>query len=382
MDLVRTRSATGPAPIRRTTAAATGALLALSLVGAVQTAATAVVVATGTVTVHANVPAGTSDAAANRALALTSSGVNVLPGDVITLTATGTAANGSAAPNGPDGQVGGGPGNPADFPAIAGPTPAAYSLVATVDSPADLTSGTGDEWFAVGSSRTITADRAGLLQFAFYDALYLPAWSNGYEDNNGAFVVSFSVDRAPVPGGQVTAVCDADVGTCTAVPPTGPDNHFTVTANGGTTDATLEAQLNGGTEPNCRGYTERSSDWVRFGFTDPDAGLTWSKTVTLTSVEVRTKRAARKELGKTQICFEAPYLFRIRPGYQRTFGPAGSGPTNTGVLPECSTLAGRNNHGLALPCVSSREVVPAAGGWATRIAFRVPAGEQDPKGRS
>jgi hypothetical protein len=175
----------------------------------------------------------------------------------------------------------------------------------------------------------------------------------------------------------VTAACTPG-STCTATPPPGVDNAFTVQASGGSTEAVLEAQVDGGAEPDCQGYRERSADWIRFGFVDPAAGATWTKTVTLTGVHPLPEPAARRELHRRQICFAAPYPFPTAPSYRLT-GPIEG--DYQGVLPRC----GAGHHHTprhANPCVVSRTIVPVTGGFAVRLAFRVPAGELDPRGKS
>lgn len=188
-------------------------------------------------------------------------------------------------------------------------------------------------------------------------------------------------EAAPPPGGRGNLVREeCTVGAaCTVTPPPGEDTEFTVTARGGRTPATLEAELDGGPAPDCTGYRERSGDWVRFGFTVPAAGATWSKDVMLTSRHPTTWSAARRQLQATEICFAAPYAFRTKRGFRLTGGPAGTADFQ-GVLGSCRP--GRTNATLAQPCVHRRNVVHLADGWVTRITFRVPAGPLDPRGRS
>src|SRR6266849_2010496 len=46
------------------------------------------------------------------------------------------------------------------------------------------------QWFAIGTSRTITADRAGELVLLFDDGIYQSQWTPIYLDNAGGFSVT------------------------------------------------------------------------------------------------------------------------------------------------------------------------------------------------
>jgi hypothetical protein len=51
-----------------------------------------------------------------------------------------------------------------------------------------------------------------------------------------------------------------------------------------------------------------------------------------------------------------------------------------GVLPQCRAVRVRPPlPGVQTPCVASRDILRSGNGWTVRIAFRVPAGTQDPK---
>lgn len=193
-----------------------------------------------------------------------------------------------------------------------------------------------------------------------------------------ALVGTATAQAAPLR--PVTAACTPGA-TCTATPPSGVDTAFTVEATGGTTPAVLEAELNGGVKPNCRDYRERNADWVRFGFTEPAAGATWTKTVTFTGVDALTEREARRELNRTQICFAAPYRFYTAKHYHLT-RPGHGGSDYLGVLPACDAAHHHHTPRHANPCVVERTILPVTGGFVTRLAFRVPAGELDPRGSS
>jgi hypothetical protein len=162
-------------------------------------AATAHAATTG-IFVPAGVPATTPndplpDA---RAAAITLSGVTVAQGDVVTITATGTASGGpgftsfdaNGAPAGS--QDFSGPVSGGDFPTITGPPANIYSLVGAIYSTADL-SPSANQWFAVGTSLTMTASTSGQLAFLFDDALYRDSWVPAYADNTGGFNVTVTV---------------------------------------------------------------------------------------------------------------------------------------------------------------------------------------------
>lgn len=225
----------------------------------------------------------------------------------------------------------------------------------------------------------VTAMAVGLVATGLGPSVLLSTASS--RELGGTTLATPQVAAACVPGAApcTTAACTPGA-TCTATPPTGVDNAYTVQATGGTSPAVLEAELNGGLEPECARYRERSADWVRFGFTDPTDGETWTKTITLTGVHPLTRKQARKELRKAQICYAAPYRFYPRPGFKVT-GPTAGGDYQ-GVLPECGTLHNHHTPRHATPCVVERTLVAAGGGWVLRLGFRVPAGEQDPRGKS
>jgi hypothetical protein len=167
---------------------------------------------------------------------------------------------------------------------------------------------------------------------------------------------------------QTTASCEPRIGFCRIGPIVGPDSVFYVTARGGTNQAVLFGTLQGGLQPNCPNYHEMNRDWLAFGFQDPVAGSTWRKVSTLTTRHKLSRTDATALSKKMQICFEAPYRFPTRPGYQL----GGHNNVFDGVLPDC-TGGGRQ------PCVATRQVLPRKGGWVVRFAFRVPASDKDPK---
>lgn len=174
-----------------------------------------------------------------------------------------------------------------------------------------------------------------------------------------------------------TVSCSASKGVCTVKPKAGKDTKFSIRARGGSSNAKLFAKLNGGNRPNCLGYRETASDWVQVGFKNVRDGLTWRKSVTLTDRDDVSKRKARRLAQERQICFQAPYRFVLRPGYNGSRSKTGK---FLGVLPECSSglrefAAAR---GLASPCISLRTIVKKDGDWVVRISVLVPAGFADP----
>jgi hypothetical protein len=131
----------------------------------------------------------------------------------------------------------------------------------------------------------------------------------------------------------------------------------------------LFGTLQSGLKPNCPNYSEMNGDWLAFGFQDPVAGSTWRKASTLTTRHKLSHADATALSKKMQICFEAPYRFPTRPGYQL----GGHNSVFDGVLPDCS------GGSTAQPCVTKREVRKVKGGWVVRFAFRIPANDKDPK---
>ncbi|HEX3826420.1 MAG TPA: hypothetical protein VHV82_04025 [Sporichthyaceae bacterium] len=136
------------------------------------------------------------------------------------------------------------------------------------------------------------------------------------------------------------------------------------------------ARDGGGAEPDCPGYRNTFTDWVQFGFTQAERGAGFRKTVAFTLRRTTDHGTAVVAARSLQICFEAPYRFQPRPGY----GIALHDASYYGVLPQCRAVRVRPPlPGVPTPCVATREVVRSGNGWTVRIAFRVPAGTQDPK---
>jgi hypothetical protein len=173
----------------------------------------------------------------------------------------------------------------------------------------------------------------------------------------------------------VTAACNPRIGVCTVRPPAGPDSLFAVTARGGSSKALLFGTLMGGSRPDCPNYSEINADWVAFGFRNQLAGSSWHKTAKLTTRHKLSHDGAALLSKKMQICFEAPYRFLTRDGYQL----GGHNGVFDGVLPDCSALAGGAQRGMARPCVATRQILARHGGWVVRFIFQVPANSKDPK---
>jgi len=172
----------------------------------------------------------------------------------------------------------------------------------------------------------------------------------------------------------VTAECNPRIGVCTVRPPAGPDSQFAVTARGGDSRALLFGTLMGGSRPDCPNYNEINADWVAFGFRNQLAGSSWHKTAKLTTRHKLSHDGAVLLSKKMQICFEAPYRFLTRDGYQL----GGHNAVFDGVLPDCSALAGGAERGMR-PCVATRQILARHGGWVVRFIFQVPANSKDPK---
>jgi hypothetical protein len=148
----------------------------------------------------------------------------------------------------------------------------------------------------------------------------------------------------------------------------GNDSKFTITADGGDRTAVLVAKVNGGSAPACPGYHAHAGDWVQFLFRDGPAGASWSKSGSLTFRDSLTRSGAQALADASQVCFEAPYQFHAKSGYET----ADRNDAHDAVLPDCDQDASG-------PCVTDRTVVRSGNGWTVRLNFRVPAGAQDPK---
>jgi hypothetical protein len=231
---------TGKRRWARRLAALTGrvTLLGMLSAGLLGGAAATAHAATTGIFVPAGVPATTPndplpDA---RAAAITLSGVTVAPGDIVTITATGTASGGpgfgsfdaNGAPAGS--QDYSGPVSGGDFPTITGPPANIYGLVGTIYSTADL-SPTSNQWFLVGTSLTMTASTSGQLAFLFDDALYRDSWVPAYADNTGGFNVTITV-QAPTTTSVTCIPGTVAVGGATACTATVTDTTGQATPTG------------------------------------------------------------------------------------------------------------------------------------------------------
>lgn len=156
-----------------------------------------------------------------------------------------------------------------------------------------------------------------------------------------------------------------------------PPSSFVPASTTSRDHAVLFAERNGGfTKPECPGYRTTFTDWVQFGFQDAARGSTYRKTAIFTGRHPTSHGAAAAEARDMQICFEAPYQFANRTGYQVSH----DGLLYDGVLPECKGLAHSRTAGATqTPCVLSRQVVRSGNGWVVKIKFNVPASRQDPK---
>jgi hypothetical protein len=180
---------------------------------------------------------------------------------------------------------------------------------------------------------------------------------------------------APVSRAATSERVECEAGSaCAVTPPEGADTAFEVEARGGTSDAVLTAELNSGTAPDCANYSERSGDWVRVGFADPEAGATWHKFVSLTDRHPLGRAAALRQARVSEICFSAPYRFRTKRGYPLTAVADGSGELQ-GVLAACRP--GRRDDPPS-PCLLKRTVAKAPGGWVVRLVAFTPARAEDP----
>lgn len=173
--------------------------------------------------------------------------------------------------------------------------------------------------------------------------------------------------------GPVRAECEPG-SACVVTPPPGQQTAFEVVARAGTTAAVLTAELNGGAAPDCANYRERSDDWVRVGFVDPQAGATWNKLVTLTDRQPLGRAAALRQARSAEVCFSAPYRFRTKRGYPLTAVADGSGEMQ-GVLATCRP--GRRDTPPS-PCLLKRSIVRVADGWVVRLVALTPARAEDP----
>ena len=211
-----------------------------------------------------------------------------------------------------------------------------------------------------------------------------PSGHGGPSSNDPNPNTNPGADPKPLPGmdpATATARCKPEKKIC-SVSVSGPDSRFKIDAENGDDTAILFATMNGNWrpasveasgKPNCPDYAEQNSDWVQFGFFEPERGKSWHKTGHMTQRQKMKRGAAEALAKKLQVCFAAPYTFPTRPGYRL----GTSGPDRVGVLPECGTV--RAAKGRPAPCVVTREIIKVKGGWTVRITFKIPANSQDPK---
>ena len=172
----------------------------LALLGVALACAKAGPIALLTVFVPAAIPAGTPNDLLpdTRTAAMTFTGFQVTAGELISLTATGTASGGSGFPLLTADGIPSSPVTGQPFPTIVGSPANLYSLVATIFNSSNNPVSPDSQWFAVGTGKNITAAQSGELVFMFDDAIYRSAWTPAYLDNSGGFTVNI-VDSANAP---------------------------------------------------------------------------------------------------------------------------------------------------------------------------------------
>jgi|GEM_PF-4843255 len=132
----------------------------------------------------------------------------------------------------------------------------------------------------------------------------------------------------------------------------------------------------GGAKPHCPGYEATFIDWVLFGFRVPADGADFRKIGVFTLKNVMPRPEARAAAAQQQVCFEAPYRFRTRAGFE--LGEQEG--EFVGVLPDCVRVSRTHpRRGAASPCVLDRRIVAVDQGWVVRVRFFVPPSAQDPK---
>jgi hypothetical protein len=127
-----------------------------------------------TVFVAASVPPGTSNdpLPLSRGAAMTFTRLQVRTGDCLVFAATGLAAGGPGFELLDATGIPGAPRSGSGFPDIVGVPANLYSLIGTIHNSDATFTGVGDQWFLVGTQRSLVADRDGELVLLFHDAIY------------------------------------------------------------------------------------------------------------------------------------------------------------------------------------------------------------------
>lgn len=171
------------------------------------------------------------------------------------------------------------------------------------------------------------------------------------------------------------AICNPAV-TCYTPAVAGDSDSYVASGEGGTTKATLAVSLNEGkTGPVCTGFRPGASDWAQVGFTNPVKGASWTKIVQITSAAALAEATAVTAQKNDLVCFEAPYRFFVRPGFQLTSRPQDK-PPYSGVLPTCGTVNSffpKAYRGAVrpLPCVSNK-ITTDNTGYFVQTSVRIP----------
>lgn len=181
----------------------------------------------------------------------------------------------------------------------------------------------------------------------------------------------------PLPG-TASVVCESVAPKCVMRAIGGKSDAFLVSAFGGTQRSTLIGTVNSGSPFGCPRFDANGRDFVQVGFEDFDRGATWTKRIEIVGTPAPTPTAAAA-VRAAKVCFQAPYRFFKRPGFELNSGPGQKGPYS-GVLASCATVDSLfptefRSRLRPTPCVESVRAVNSGSNFVVIAMVRIPRGD-------
>jgi hypothetical protein len=161
-----------------------------------------------------------------------------------------------------------------------------------------------------------------------------------------------------------STTCDGTATQCTAASCVGTLNDADAAISVNAPGSIGLLTISRGNGLNCAGYEEILARDFTVDFL-PDPGTTGgTKIVTINITKASMQASTNNGLSQVNVCFEAPFVFAVKPGTP-ALQPVGGPPPFRGLLPDCG----------APPCIADRQSV----GGGARIVVRAPGGDQDPR---